>query len=356
MDTVFDIIRKQEQDYTSGTTTISEFVEFSLKDNVDKIDAYLNSKHISGSSDSLGREKPFFNIVTAAVNIWYRATDIDRANIRIKSTKSRGHILALLADVHSRAWMRKAHFGGFLNDWGRSLSRYGSALCKFVEKDGELIATVVPWNRLIIDAVDISNGPVIEKLYYTPAQLRQNKAYDKKMVEDLLDAVTIRKTLGGTSKDTKADFIEVYEVHGEMPLSYLTDKESDDDTYVQQMHVCSFVLGEGDKYEDYTLLSGREKDPYMITHLIKEDGRAMAIGAVEHLFEAQWMVNNNEKAIKDQLDLASKLIFQTSDPDFQGKNAMAMDTGTVLIHDPNQPLTQLANNSHDISSLMNSKT
>lgn len=356
METVFDIIRKQEDDYISGTTTISEYVDFSLKDNVEKIDAYLNSKHISGSTDSLGREKPFFNIVTAAVNIWYRATDIDRANIRIKSTKSSGHILALLADVHSKAWMRKANFGVFLNDWGRTLARYGSAVCKFVEKDGELIATVVPWNRLIIDAVDINNSVVVEKLYYTPAQLKKNKAYDKKMVKDLIDAVTTRKTLGGTSKDTKADFIEVYEVHGEMPLSYLTGIEEDDETYVQQMHVCSFVLGEGDKYEDFTLLSGQEKDPYMITHLIKEDGRAMSIGAVEHLFEAQWMVNNNEKAIKDQLDLASKLIFQTSDADFQGKNAMAMDTGTVLIHDPNQPLTQLANNSHDIGSLMNSKT
>lgn len=356
MDTVFDIIRKAEDDYVSGKTTISEFVDFSLKDNVEKIEAYLNSKHTSGSVDSLGREKPFFNIVTAAANIWYRATDIDRANIRIKSTNSKGHILAVVADMHSRAWMRRSNFGVFLNDWGRVLARYGSAVVKFVEKDGELIASVVPWNRLIIDAVDMNNGPVIEKLYYTPAQLRKNKAYDREQVESLIDAVTTRKTLGGTDKDTVSEFIEVYEVHGEMPLSYLTDNEEDDDVYVQQMHVCSFVLGEKGKYQDFSLLSGREKDPYMITHLIKEDGRAMAIGAVEHLFEAQWMVNHNEKAIKDQLDLASKLIFQTSDPDFQGKNAMAMDTGTVLIHDPNQPLTQLANSSHDIASLMNAKT
>jgi hypothetical protein len=355
MDSVFDIIRKAESEYTSGKTTISEYVDFSLKDNVEKIEAYLNSKHTSGSTDSLGREKPFFNIVTAASNIWYRATDIDRANIRIKSTKSTGHTLSVIADMHSRAWMRRANFGVFLNDWGRVLARYGSAVTKWVEKDGELIATVVPWNRLIIDPVEMNNAPVIEKLYYTPAQLKKNKAYDKEQVDALIDAVTTRKTLGGTDKDTVSEFIEVYEIHGEMPLSYLTDIEEDEDTYVQQMHVCSFVLGDKGKYQDFSLLSGRSKDPYMITHLIKEDGRSMAIGAVEHLFEAQWMVNHNEKAIKDQLDLASKLIFQTSDPDFQGKNAMAMDTGTVLIHDPNQPLTQLANGSHDIGSLMNAK-
>lgn len=358
METVFDIIRKQEQDYTSGSTQISEYVAFSLKDNVNKIDAYLNSKHVSGATDSLGREKPFFNIVTAAVNVWYRATDIDRANIRIKATKSSDHVAALLADVKSKQWMRDAQFGVFLNEWGRTLARYGSAVVKFVEKDGELTASVVPWNRIIIDPVDFENNVKIEKFYYTPVQLRKNKAYDQELVESLIAAKQSREDLDGNKKDNKADYIEVYEVHGEMPKSYLTgdDIDEEDDTYVQQVHICSFVEGkEKGEYIDYTLYSGREKDPYMMTHLIKEDGRSMGIGAVEHLFEAQWMVNHNEKSIKDQLDLASKLVWQTSDPAYQGRNTYDLDNGSILYHEPNQPLTKLDNNSHDVAPLMNSK-
>jgi hypothetical protein len=355
MDTVLDLIRKQEQDYNTGTTKISEHVEFSVKDNVDKIDAYLNSKHISGEKDSLGREKPFFNIVTAAVNVWYRATDIDRANIRIKSTKSSSHTAAMLANIKSKEWMRKAQFGVFLNEWGRTLSRYGSAVCKFVEQDGKLVATVVPWNRLIIDAIDFENNPVIEKHFYTPAQLRKNKLFDQEQVEALiLQAQASRELSGGEKVDTKADYLEIYELHGELPLSYITQKESDEDTYTQQVHICSFETDENGDYLDYTLYAGREKNPYMITHLIKEDGRAMAIGAVEHLFEAQWMVNHNEKAIKDQLDLASKLIFQSSDPAYQGKNTGNLDTGSILTHEPNQPLTRLET-TPDITASLNSK-
>jgi len=126
--------------------------------------------------------------------------------------------------------------------------------------------------------------------------------------------------------------------------------------FVQQVHICSFVSTEtSGEYLDFTLYSGREDDPYMLTHLIKEDGRVMAIGAVEHLFEAQWMVNHTEKAIKDQLDLASKLVFQTSDQAYLGKNTADLENGTILYHEINQPLTQLANNSHDVAPLLNTK-
>jgi hypothetical protein len=64
------------------------------------------------------------------------------------------------------------------------------------------------------------------------------------------------------------------------------------------------------------------------------------------------MQNHSIKAIKDQLDLASKLIFQTSDPSFVGQNVLtAIETGDVLIHKINEPLTNIANNSHDITAL-----
>lgn len=360
MQSIHEIIRQQEQDYITGDTTISEYVRFSPKENIDRIEAYLNSKHISGDKDSLGREKPFFNIVTAAVNVWYRATDIDRANIRIKATKSSQHTTALLADVKSKEWMRKSGFGVWLNDWGRTLVRYGSAVSKFVEKDGKLVATVVPWNRLIVDAIDFYGNPVIEKHYYTPAQLRKNKMFDQEQVESLIEiAQQVRRTIGKDQQDNKSDYIEVYELHGEFPLSMLGDEsEEADETYTQQVQICSFILTDAKKgeYADFTLYKGKEKNPYHITHLIKEDGRVMAIGAVEHLFEAQWMVNHNEKSIKDQLDLASKLIFQTSDPAYQGKNTHALDTGSILYHEINQPLTQLNNTSHDIQSLLSSKS
>ena len=143
-----------------------------------------------------------------------------------------------------------------------------------------------------------------------------------------------------------------------MPLSLISEKEGDDEEFVQQMHVISFVGGKkkGDsEYEDFTLYKGREEsDPYMLTHLLKEDGRTMAIGPVEYLFDSQWMQNHSAKTIKDHLDIASLLLFQTSDPQYLGRNLMEqLQNGDVMIHAANAPLTKLDNSSHDIVSNQN---
>lgn len=355
---ISEIVREMEDNYTRGNVTISEYVNFDMYQTLNTIDAYLNSKHISGQYDSLGREKPFFNICVSASNIWYRATDIDTKNIRLKAKKNKDRIDTFLLNIHVQNWMDNENVGQFLNEWGRVLSRNGSAVVKFIEDKSNLTIQVIPWSRLIVDPIDFENNPVIEVLELTEAQLRM-KGYDKKQVDALCSAVKARQTLRGQRKDNKSNYIKLYEIHGMFPLSWITKKERDDDEYVQQMYVISYIsTGKKGEYKDFVLYSGREeKNPYEISHLIKEDGRALAIGAVEHLFQSQWMVNHSTKAIKDQLDLASKLIFQTSDGTFVGQNALsAIENGDILITAINQPLQRVANDSHDVTSLLNMST
>lgn len=354
---IAEIVREMETNYIRGNTIISKYVNHNMYETISTIEAYINSVHTSGQFDSQGREKPFFNIVVAASNIWYRATDIDRKNIRIKASKSKDTIDALLSSAHIQNWMTRENFGQFLNEWGRVLSRYGSAVVEFIEKDGRLIPSVLPWNRLIVDSVDFYANPRIKILELTEAQLKKNPLYDKDMVEALCDAQRPRETIDKRRKDNISNYIKVYEVRGEFELSYITNKEKDDEIYQEQLHVVSFVQNPKKKNEfmDFTLYKGRvKKNPQMITHLIEEDGRTLSIGAVEHLFQSQWMVNHNALSIKNQLDLASKLIFQTSDGTFLNQNALsAVENGDILVHAVNQPLTQLQNNSHDITSLQN---
>jgi len=351
------LITKAETNFISGDVQTSKYVSQNPFEDISTIDAYLNSKHISGSTDSMGREKPFFNIVIALRNIWYRATDLDRKDAFIKATKKLHVLPAYVATLFLQKWMRKSDFGMFLNKWGIELAGYNSACVKFVEQDGELKGQVIAWDRLIFDSIDFENNPKIEILELTPAQLRERKGYDQKVVKALIEsATTQRKNIDRENKDNgKADYIRLYEVHGNLPVSYLTGNDKDEETYAQQMHVVS-MTGTGEDTEDFTLYKGKEdKDPYMLTCLVPSiDGSVSFDGSVKNLFEAQWMVNHSVKQIKDQLDLASMLLFQTSDGNFVGQNALnAMITGDILIHAPNQPLTQLQNNSHDITALQN---
>lgn len=357
--TIGDLVREMERDYTSGTNTISKYVNENMYENICTIDAYLNYKHISGEFDSLGREKPFFNIVISASNIWYRATDIDRSNIKLTTQKQKKSMAAFLANIHLHKWMDYNYYGVFLNEWGKTLARYGSAVSKYVEKDGKLFASVVPWNRLIVDPISFEGNPVIEILEVTESELRKNSLYDQDVVDELCNALESRKTIDGRNKDNSSKYIRLYEVHGNFPKSMVTGQEKDEYIYEDRMFVISFVKSKNkrNQYDTFIVYTGLEDFPYEIDHLIKEDGQTLSYGAVRHLFQSQWMVNHNSKLIKDQLDLASKLFFQTADDTFLGNNALTnITTGDVLIHKPNMPLTQVNNNSHDVSSLQSYQT
>lgn len=347
--TIAEIVQKMETEYIRGSAQISEHVDHSLKDTIDRIEAYLNSKHISGETDSQGRLKPFFNIVVALANIWMRATDIDRKHIRLSARNSKNWLDSFFANVLLQDWMRREFFGQFLNEWGRVLSRYGSAIVKFVENSSGLHISVVPWNRSIVDAISFDPNPKIEILELTEGELRKRidtHGYDADQVEALLSAKTARDTLGKQKKDNKSDYIKLYETHGYFQRSQITDDPNDDKIYEYQMHVISFVAGKkrGDEDLTFTVYKGVEKeDPYMLTHLIKEDGRTLSIGPVEYAFDAQWMVNHSLKAEKDYLDIASKLVFQTADANFVGRNVLtAVENGDVLVTLANMPITQVA--------------
>ncbi len=351
MQTISQLVKERENTYINGRANISQYVDYSQYETISTIEAYLNSKHISGSTDALGREKPFFNIVTAVSNIWMRATDIDRKNIRFRATKQSEVIPAFLANCILQNWMKEVNFGSFLNDWGRTLARYGSAVTKFVEKDGMLHINVTPWNKLITDQIDFENNVKIFKFFLTPAQLRTNPLYDQEVVKGLLETVQSRKTIGNETVDSLSDYIELYEIQGNLPLSMLTDKESDEDIYADQIHIISYA----GKSKDFTLYKGKiKKQQYHKADLIKEDGRALGIGAVEHLFQAQWMANHSVKLYKDQMELISKVIFQTADKNYAGRNALtAIENGDIMIHDVNSPLTQVNNQGHDLTSITN---
>jgi len=352
------LVRKYQEDWVAGSTQVSKYVSVDFYDDIQTIEAYLNSKHTTGEKDSLQRDKPFFNIVLAARNIWARATDLDRKNFRIKAGKRADVLASYLVNIHLQRWMRDADFGTFLNQWGMYLASYNSCIVKFVENSKGLTPSVIDWNAVMCDIINFEQNPVVEVLYLTPSQLKKNKSYDKEMVKGLIESQgTTRETQEGQKKDTKSNYIKVYEVHGEMPLSYLTGKEEDDEEYVQQMHVVSFTAGKDGQWNDFTLYSGQEtKNPYMLTWLIPSiDGSVSLDGSVKSLFQEQWMKNHSIKNTKDYLDMVSKVVLQTSDSAYAGRNVLKnIEQGQIMVFDSQKsPITPINYGQHSIEALVN---
>ena len=258
-ETLGEIVRDIEQDFISGSGTLmSKYVTTDLYEDINTIYAYLNSKHISGEKDEMGREKPFFNIVIASRNIWFRATDRDTRDIKLRARKERDTMGVFMLGIHLQDWMTRERFGTFLNNWGLEMAGFNSVVSKFVEKDGKLICSVVPWSKIICDQINFAGNPKIELLELTEAELR-DRGYDKEQVKALVDSSRAREITNKQKKDNKKGYYKLYEVHGKFPLSYITDKESDEDTYVQQMQVLSFVAQRGTRGKKTEFVVGDKK-------------------------------------------------------------------------------------------------
>lgn len=368
MQSVGEIVRKAESDWRTGTVTKSKHVKFNPLETLNKIDAYLNSTHTTGQYDSRSRKKPFFNIVTAQANIWQRATDIDTNKIKFRGDNSKSWLNAIIAKIFVRKWMRKERFPQFLNDWGRVLSRYGSAVVEGIENSSGLHLSVLGWFTIIIDARQFGPNPKIKVLELTEAQLLERVTtmkYNKDAVDSLIKegAENTRHIMEGAQTDTKPGYYRLYEVHMTLSREILKKARKQDtidaDKYefFPQVHVISMIgkkdTSGKDEWKDFTIYAGIEKEGvHKITHLIEEDDRSIAVGAVENAFTAQWMVNESVKAEKDAIEIGSRLAMQTADESLTGQNVLDdFMSGDIFVHRPNMPLAKVDLAKPDIQSI-----
>ena len=162
------------KEYESGTITISEDIEFSMRQRVRQITHYIMSKYMGGQNDEQGRRKPFRNIGNAIVDLEWRAKNIDRKSIEAHETDG-DYIFSLLVNKELQQWMKDNNFGKTIDDYQRKKSEYGSALLKKTEADGKLTIEPVKWEHTAVDPRDIKNGTKIEKNYLSPLELKAKK-------------------------------------------------------------------------------------------------------------------------------------------------------------------------------------
>jgi hypothetical protein len=240
-----------------------------------------------------------------------------------------------------------------------------------VERPGELEIHVVAWRDLITDQVDITNGVKIERHYYTPAQL---KTLAPKGWTNIDEAITTAKRSRNdqlaqqqseSTNRTPGKYIEVYEIHGVLPTSFLagtSDKYpldyGSEDEFERQMHVV--VLDESKDSKDtegniggVTLYGGIEdSDPYKDLPWEKVDGRGLGVGIVEDTSEAQVWTNYTAKQKKDMLELAGKILFQTTDGNIAARNVLTdLENGSIITTAPNTSVTQVNNGASNYSAL-----
>ena len=173
MSSIFEFVKQQRNDYRTYLIEITPGYEYSQYQTLRTIELYHNSRFETGNKDTLGREKPFYNITKFRVNVATRATDLDTKHVTIFSDKAGAYVESFLLTLKNRNWMKQSAFAVFLNRMGHTRAKYGGVLVKKTEQNGELGLHIMQWLNMITDQVDIADGVKIERHYYTPAKLRQ---------------------------------------------------------------------------------------------------------------------------------------------------------------------------------------
>lgn len=359
MQSIYDFVKQQRDNYRTQTIEITPGYEFNQYETLRTIELYHNSRFTTGNKDSLGREKPFYNICKFRVNVATRATDIDTKDVQIDSvrTTEKSATAAFILNLKNRNWMRESGFAPFLNNFGHTRCKYGGVMVKKSEQSAELRLDVVSWRDLITDQIDIESGVKIERHYYTPASLKTDAPSNWKNIDDAIETAKKSQEAQAGNSPSKANLtpgasIEVFEIHGVLPTCYLagtSDKYPEtygaETEYERQMHVVVIDESDKDNTTGITLYAGIEsEDPYKYLPYEKVPGRGLGVGVIEDLFEAQVWTNYSVKQKKDMLDLAGKIIWQTADSSVAAKNVLTdIESGTILTTAVNMPITQVNN-------------
>jgi|TARA_Y100000310_G_C20684969_1_gene818392 hypothetical protein len=342
---IYSYITSEETNYALPVQVIGDY-NWNMKDHIETSILYKNSTYKSGKDDN----KPFKNITRPILNLQYRAEGFDVKDIELFVEDKENYYKSFLVKKFHEKWARENDIDTFIDDMVESYVDFGGVLIKKVDK---AVPEVVPMQSIaFVDQTDILSGPIAIKHFFSPSQLkdmRKNGWGDKNngatvTIDELITLSLDQKVKDkerGEVSETPGKYIEIYEVHGDMPEKYLDD-DTDGEEYISQMHIVAYYPSENGK-QGVTLFRQEEKDsPFKLVRRDKIFGRALGLGGVEELEEAQVWINYDVIRIKEMLDSASKVVHQTDDPSFTNRNNLNdLENGEVLVLEEGKRIGQV---------------
>lgn len=340
---IYSFVESERQFYETQDIPLMAGDDYSQYQLIRAINFTRRNRYISeNATDDIIGDFPYDNISKYRIRLEARSTDFDFKHIEVEpvDTTDEARIASLVSTKALHKKMRDLKFSKVLNKFADTRPEYGATLFKKTP-DG---IHIVPWENVITDMTDIINSPIIERHYFTPAQLRKT---GYKNVDDVI-ATANRKTKEKDLKDgadseaeTIGRFIEVYEVTGEIPMSMLLQAQDEDWTEEDSekfvlAHVMFAPEGKDKDGNDVgTVLKAdeiKEKDfPYKLDVRHPVVGRGMGEGIPEELSEHQRWHNFYKTEEARAVAIGGKVLFVTNDGSVVDSiYADGIDHGTIL--------------------------
>jgi hypothetical protein len=354
--TVFDYIKQEETAYQTQEVQITDQWKWNMFKHIERSTNMLNSIFWKGSNDDF--ERPYMQIVLEPMNLQKALLDYDVKDVEIYA-KGKHYGKSYAIRKRHEDWAAEVGLEDFFDDIVDSFTDYGGALVKKTKRDGKMTVEVVPLQRLAFcDQTDIMGGPKCEKHQFSPDQLREFDGTWENIDEAIALSSQFKTDEHGTpNSKTPGRYIEVYELHGMLPESFL-DENGDPQKFSRQMHIVTYYKDENGQDKGLTLFAGPEAEE-CYDFVARDDvyGRALGRGGIEEIYHPQIWANWGEAQVKSILEMAGKMLFQTADQNLSATNVIKqMKSGQVIKHATDKPLSQLSNNPENMVAFENAIT
>ncbi|MBP9771420.1 MAG: hypothetical protein KBD16_00635 [Candidatus Pacebacteria bacterium] len=349
-DDIFGYITQMESDYKRPIPVGNK--EWSMRDHIERSTLYKYSDIVGAKT----KFTPIKNLTLPILNLQARTEDIDVKDVQIYvDDKEKYHLSFLVKKYHDDVFVRQNDLDTFFDRLNQSRIDYGGGLSKRLAQGRE----VVPLQSIVFcDQTDILSGPIGIKHYYSPDQLMEMGKVG--WGEKANGATTTLKEIVRLSREEKKDnntegakastpgrYIEVYEVHGNLPKRY-ADPTDDSEEYETRLFIVAFYQkGSGNGQTGVILYTAPETDnPFKLAQRgVGMFGRALDFGGAEELFEDQLWTNYAEIRKIQLLDSASKTLLGASGPSSstiaQRNNINDLENNEILDLGPEGELKQI---------------
>lgn len=350
---VHSFIISEQTAFETTKIPVTSSYEWNMKDHIERCTNVALGWYHSGKNDGLRR---YDDIVTPIINVAFRSEGFDVKDIIPYVNDIHDSYKSFLVKKRHPQWARKNELDTFIDEIVESSVIYDLVIVKNVNN---VRPEVVPLQKIAFcDQTDALSGPICLKHQYSVAELTtfkdkwDNTAIDEAIVMSRAEKVVMQAN--NRVAKTPGKYIEVFELHGYLPESWLNEN-GDPTKYVNQVHiVCYYTSSDGNK-NGITLFKGKTKG---ISNIFKSlvirkiHGRAMGKSIVESLFEPQvWM---NYSAQRIQKLLASAInVFQTDSEEYGNQKLSNLPDNTILKHEPGKAITKVDGTPQNLTAFTN---
>jgi hypothetical protein len=344
---IYSYIIREEAAYRKDIP-VNDVWKWGMYKHILQTDLYSNSQLLNGKDEFT----PVKNITRSILNVQHRTEDLNVTDVQVYvNDPDKYHLSFLVKKYHDDVFAVENDLDTFFDELNISRIDYGGGLSKKLNKPAP---ERVPLQSIVFcDQSDMLSAPIGLKHYYSPDQLlaMRSKGWGKKSngatitIEDLIKLSRSEKVnkQSGTQVETPGRYIEVYEVHGNLPKKF-ANKDDQSGEYETRIFIVAFYAKK-DSQEKAGVILYTAPEPELPFKLIKRDpvhGRALGFGGAEELFEAQVWVNYDMIRMQDMLDAASKTILKSTDPTVTQKSKVRdMENLTVVNLQPGTDLGQV---------------